>query len=254
MGEHRFEPDVHPASHLFHEAVFTVHMAVRVSCAAAQQATDGLPTWSISTAYHGSMLALRGLLGLCGIAYLETEGRYFLMDAFPSARKGTRQKRRRQSQPILSASTNEVQLIRVPRMENRHWWLVFQRLLRTSAALFSRWSYPFDTRLSRCKAQVVSRHRNKLHYRGVWYYEDLFEKVIFDSFGQFDAEGCQTVVDKLQEENGSDGTLMLNQILLGISIAMLRDLAGVSRRVEPEIKVIDHTIQQFTNDIVSTWY
>ena len=249
-GEHRFEPEVNPAAHVFHESIFSVHTAVRVSCTAAQQAADGLPTWAISTAYQGSMLALRALLGFCGIAYLEIEGCYFLMDALPSAKKGKRKKR----PPVQSDSINEVQLIKVARMEHRHWWLVFRRLLRTSADLFSCWHYPFDHALSQCEPSVLSRHRNELHYRGAWFYDDLFNKLVLESFGRFDTEGCEEVVDKLQEENGSDGTLFLNQILLGISIAMLRDLATVSRRVEPEIELIDRTIRQFTNDIVSTWF
>lgn len=249
-GEYRFEPEVNPAAAVFHQSVFAVHAAVRVSCAATKQATDGLPTWSISTAYHASMLALRALVGLCGIAYMVTDGVPLLMDALPSARKGERKRRR----PVLSASINEVQLIKVERMEHRHWWLVFQRLLRSSANLFDRWPYPIDAELARCNAGVMSRHRNDLHYRGAWYYDDLFDDVVFGSFGQFDTEACDEVVGRLEEESGSDGILILNQILLGISVAMLRDLAKDSQRIRPEVDVIDRTIRRFTNGIISTWF
>lgn len=249
-GEYRFEPEVNPAAALFHQSVFSVHAAVRISCAATEQATDGLPTWSISTAYHASMLALRALVGLCGIAYMETEGTNLLMDALPAAKKGERKRRR----PVLSGSVNEVQLIKVERMEHKHWWLLFQRLLRSSANLFDRWTYPIDSELARCNASVLSRHRNELHYRGAWYYDDLFDNLVFDSFGQFDTEACDEVVGRLQEESGSDGILILNQILLGINIAMLRDLAVDSQRVKPEVDVIDSTIRRFTNGIISTWF
>lgn len=248
-GEHRFEPEVNPAPHLFHETVFAVHTAVRVSCEAAKQAADGLPTWSISTAHHASMFALRALFGLCGIAYLDTAGCYLLMDTFPSAKKGKRSRRR----PVLNVFNNEVQLIKVPRMEHRHWWLLFQRLLRTSEGLFSRWSYPLDAALAHCNAQVLSRHRNELHYRGAWFFEDLFDQLEWTSFGRFEPEACRGIVGKLEERNGSDGTLILNQVLLGITIAMLRDLARDSRRVEPEVRVIDRTIRRFENAVVSTW-
>ena len=50
QGEYRFEPEVNPAAHLFHESLFTLHTALRVTCAATQQATQGLPTWSVSIA------------------------------------------------------------------------------------------------------------------------------------------------------------------------------------------------------------
>ena len=248
-GEHRFEPEVNPAALLFHQSVYTVHSAVRVSCAATQQAVDGLPTWSISTAYQGSLLALRALLGLCGIAYLELEGCFFLMDTFPSARKGKRKK----SRAVLRASTNEVQLMKVQRMEHRHWWLVFQRILRTSAGLFDCWWVPFDSGLAHCTTQTLSKHRNELHYHGIWFYDDLFDELVCETFGRFDAAACKELVDRLNDENGSDGALILNQTLLAISIGMLRDLAKDSRRVEPEVDVIERTIRRFSNRIISTW-
>lgn len=240
-GEHRFQPEVHPASHLFHETVFAVHRALRVSCAATQQAADGLPTWSISTAHHGSLIALQALLGFCGITYLEIEGRYFLMDVFPSAKKG---ERKRGSN--LVASSDEVQLIRIQRMGHRHWWLVLQRLLRTAANDFDCWQ-PFDPLLLSCDAQLLSKQRNELHYRGTWFFDDLFSEQQIDMFGQLDVEGVQEIVHKLHDEGGSDGTLILNHILLENSIAMLRDVADRSRRLYAEVERIDHTIGQFKN-------
>ena len=237
-GEHRFVPEVHPAPLLFHSSVFAAHRAVRVSCAAWQQVIDGLPTWSLATAHQASMLALQSLLGFCGITYLEIAGRHFLLDVFPAARKGRRRRL------AIRASADDVQLMATPRMEQRHWWLVLQRLLRTSGNAFSCW-HSFDPLLSDCDEAVLSRHRNGLLYRGAWYFDDLFDRQSLTSFGLVDTGEGVELVDKLSDPNGSDGSLILNRVLLFNSIAMLRDLGDSSRRVELEVRVIDETLQRF---------
>lgn len=249
-GDHRFVPEFNLAGQLFHESVYTLHTATRVSCAATQQALDGLPTWSISTAYQGSLLALRSLLGFCGIAYLEMSNCYYLMDVLPSDRRSRRRRPRR----IHRSLSNEVQLIKIQQMHHTHWWLMFRRMLRTSFDLFSQWRYPFDHALAQCNPSIVSKHRNRLHYRGIWFFDDLFDHLELLSFGRFDSEECQEVADKLQEENGSDGTLFLCLVLLGISIEMVRDLGKDNRLAEAEINLIDRTLQVFGNEIVTTWF
>lgn len=248
-GEHRFEPEVSPASHLLHESVFAIHTAIRVSCEATRQADSGLPTWSISTAHHASMLALRAVVGLCGIAYVEAGGRYVLMDVLPSEPKGRRTRQRRG----VRRATGEIQLIRIRRMEHRHWWLVFQRLLRTSESSFGCWPHAFDQALKRCNVRMLSRDRNELHYRGAWFHEDLFDAFVITSFGQHDQDRLQLVVDTLLNSEGSDGVLFLNQILLWSGIGMLRDLATSSSRVRAETKIMECTVHRFRNPIMSTW-
>ena len=249
-GEHRFEADVRPASQLFHESIFTICKAVRVSCEAARQAANGLPTWSISTAHHSTMFALRAFLGLCGIAYLEINNRHFLMDVQPSQPKGQRQKRR-----LLPPADNRILLIRVKKpMQHREWWSVYQRILRTSARNFSCWRYPVDTELAQCGSSVLSRHRNDLHYRLKWFHDDLLEESPIPSFGLFSDKAAEKIVEKLGENDGSDGVHILNQVLLGNSLAMLEDLSKLSPRVKEVVDAINGTIEQLTNDVVASWY
>lgn len=236
-GVYPFEVDVSPASQLFYESTFTVCKAVRVSCEAARQAASGLPTWSISTAHHSTMFALRAFLGFCGIAYLEINNQYFLMDVHPSP-----------------STDNQVLLIKVKQMQHREWWGVYQRILRTSASNFSCWSYPVDTELALCKAGVLSRHRNDLHYRLKWFYDDLLEERPIPSFGLFSDEAAEKIVEKLGENDGSDGVHILNQVLLGNSLAMLEDLSKSSPRVKKVVEAINGTIEQLTNNVVASWY
>ena len=99
-------------------------------------------------AHQSTMFALRAFLGLCGIAYLEIDNQYFLMDVQPSQPKGQRKRK------LALPPDDQVQLIKVPRkMQHREWWSVYQRILRTSAN-FSCWRYPVDKKAcsvhSRC--------------------------------------------------------------------------------------------------------
>ena len=247
-GEYRFEPETSPAPLLFRDSIFVAYKAVRVSCEAARQAADGLPTWSISTAHHSTMFALRALLGLCGVGYLEVGGRHFLVDVQPSERKGQRQRLRG------VAGGNEVQLIEVPQMQHREWWKVYQRILNASSAPFGCWPFPVDAKLALCDASMLSRPRNDLHYRLTWFYEDLFERAPIASFGLVEDEAAVNVVEKLEDGEASDATLILNQVLLGNCLGMLEDLSTSSRRVKEVVETINSVVERFTNDIVANWY
>lgn len=189
------------------------------------------------------MLALRALVGLCGIAYLEIDGRNYLMDVFPAARKGARA-----GGIAIRASGDEVQLMAVPKMEHRHWWLLLQRLLRTSARFFECWR-SFDSMLVDCDVRLLSRHRNELLYRGAWFFDDLHEAQTWESFGNVDAgQDVPEFIDKLSEPTGSDGALILGWVLLGNDMAMLRDLGRHSRRVDAEVQLMTRTLVRFGGD------
>lgn len=246
-GEHRYQATVNPASMLFQESIFVLCKAVRISCEAAKQSIDGLPTWSLSTAHHSSMFALRAFLGLCGIAYLELENRYYLVDVIPSQRKGNRQKK-----VSLREDSDEVQIIKVSQMGHREWWSAYQRILRTFKGI--KWHYPVDDRLTQCEPRTLSRHRNELHYRHRWFYGDLLEEKAIPSFGRFSNEAAEEVVRTLSNHNGSDGPLILNQVLLGNCLFMVRDLSQSSQRVKPIAATIESIVENFTNDLVECWH
>lgn len=249
-GERRFEPDVSPAAQLFRESVFVLCKSVRILCEAARQADDGLPTWSISTAHQGALFALRGFLGLCGIAYLEINNKCYLMDVKPGEPKGRRSRR-----PTIHHYTPEVQVINVPQMKHSDWWRVYQRIINTSSETFDDcWRYPIDMELGNCKNSVFSRHRNDLHYRLKWFYGDLLENSVVESFGWFSEDSANALARKLNEDGGSDGMIILNQVLLGNSLAMLEDMARSSRRVKDIVDEMDGAIQKFSNDIIVSWY
>ena len=138
-------------------------------------------------------------------------------------------------------------------MEQRHWWLLLQRLLRTSARFFECWR-PFDSMLIDCDVSILSRHRNQLLYRGAWFFDDLHNAQLWESFGEVGkGQDMREFVDKLSEEDGSDGALVLGQVLLGNDVSMLRDLARHSRRVDAEVQLMARTLRRFGGNGLLSW-
>ena len=246
-GDHRFHVSVNPAPTVFREAVFVLCKAVRVSCESASQAADGLPTWAISTAHHSSIFALRAFLAFCGITYVVSERGTFLVDVIPHHQRGNRKKKIRDV-----GSNREIQLIRTSQMGHKEWWMLYQRMLRISKGF--PWSLPVSRTLSLCDPRVFSMHRNQIHYRLRWFYDDLLDGCQVNSFGNYERYEPETLVDALSTRNGSDGTLFLNQVLIGNTISLLSDLGRVSNRVANILSDIDSVICRRTNEVIDSWY
>lgn len=238
--------DVHPGRHLFHETVFTVHKAVRVFCLAASQVEVGSVTWSISTGYQAAILAARGLIGLCGVAYVPVPSGC-LVDVFPGAPKGQRGNKGK-----AHDIDGSIQVISVGHVGNQEWWKIYQRILRTSR--FPCWRYPVDERLKRLDGKRWGRHRNELHYGAPWYYGDLLSNTIDPGFGAYTEENVRTeLVDRLTAPEGSDGTLLLAEVLLGNTLSMLSDLAADVPIVRREYATMLQTIANHGNGMVRDW-
>ena len=246
-GEHRFHVSVNPAPTLFREAVFVLCKAVRVSCESASQAIDGLPTWAISTAHHSSLFALRAFLALCGVSYVFLDPGPFLVDVIPHHQRGNRKKRIRNV-----ADNREIQLVRMPQLGHREWWMLYQRVVRISKGF--PWPLQIDRSIGFCDPSVFSIHRNRIHYQLRWFYDDLLDRCKVNSFGNFGGYAPEALIDTLNSPNGSDGTLLLNQVLLGNTISMLADLGRASNRVSKILDQINELIDRGTNDVVDSWY
>ncbi len=146
----------------------------------------------------------------------------------------------------------EIQLIRIPQMGHREWWLLYQRILRSSKG-FS-WRFPVDKQSWLCDERIFSKHRNQLHYRLRWFYDDLLETKFVAGFGEFSEGRAETVIAKLSEPDGSEGVLTLNQIVLGNALSMLIDLSEVSKSLTIVIEEIKTAVEVLKNDVVESWF
>ena len=246
-GEHRFLPKLHPASTVFMEALWFLHKAVRVSCTAGRQVEDGLATWSISTAYQGAMFSLRALLGFVGIGYFDYSGAGYLVDVAPGPRKGRRRGARKEVE-----SPTEVQLMSVPMMGHKEWWLLFQRLQRVWRGF--EWLDGFEEELASCAVGSFAKQRNDLHYRLTWYFADLVDADPRpSSFGLFGVPSEPGIVGRLSDRRGSDGVLLLNGLLVRSCIALLGRLASTSRQLEPVLYRLRDVLERFDTAVVGSW-
>ena len=244
--EHRFLPETHPASSVFLESMYSVFKAARVSSAATRQVRDGLATWSISTAYQGAIFALRSLIGLFGIAYIEDGNKGYLVDVAPGPPKGAAGR-------TSSTLSQEVQVMRVQKMGHLEWWALFQRLQSTWQGVDG--LDKFELELARCPAGTFTKHRNDLHYRLTWYFDDLFEdKLTSGSFGVLSTEREEGLVELLGDPRGSDGVLLLNGLLLGVCISLLRTLAVRNRQLDEALRRLSQVADPLASDIVGSWY
>ena len=241
-----FPVEVHPGKHLFQESTYATHKAIRVFCLAASQAACSSVTWSISTAYQAAVLAVRALLGFCGVAYVgQNPG--FLVDVFPGAPKG-----QRGSNVPAHGATGYIQIIPIGRLENRDWWSIFKRVLRSSK--FSCWRYGIDDQLQRLDAKRWGSHRNELHYGLAWFFDDLLSSNPIDGFGEYsDVKTRAHLAEGLGDPGGSDSSILLAEVLLGNTLAMLADLAQGAPIVRTEYETMLNTITENGNDIVRKW-
>ena len=138
-------------------------------------------------------------------------------------------------------------------MGNREWWLVYRRVLRSSPGAVN-WRLPLDKDVALCDVAQLSKHRNDLHYRLRWFYDDLLYAKPHPSFGVFSSSAADTVVERLEDARGSDGMLILNQVLLGNTLSIVKALADESQRVKTIFDTLKDSIERSTNEVVRSWY
>lgn len=210
------------------EGIFQLQKSAHILNGAQIHIERGMPSWSLSSAYHSAFCAANGILNLLGVAFADVDGRNFLIDVWSQSSRGGRFK--------LEAS-NQIRLQKTPGLPaQRNIWQVFQRMLRitnfNNHIIRDNWRNAF---LGLGKTDF-SRKRNDVYYRSSsWPYDDVREFITANDFG-FD---CMSVLDGSvisdAEENGFP--LGLAFISVRIGHQMLKSLAGMSRLLKPELDV-----------------
>jgi hypothetical protein len=159
---------------LLHEAIFLLHKSAHVMGASLVHVSQGMCTWSASSAYHSAAFAMRSVLNMLGITVIETpESGHFLIDIWsppPKGKKGTKR-------PITM-------LARTKRIEARHWWAFFQRALSITANHAEICAADFRATILQSEFTDFARQRNMIHYRtNEWTFDDLHKCSIRPEFG-----------------------------------------------------------------------
>lgn len=216
---------------VFREAVFLLHKAINVLSLAEMSANRGSPTWSLSTAYHSAFLGMRSLTRLFGVAHVTSGKNTWVIDIFPQWVKQSKRK----SKDVNSQS--DMLIFKVARMDQRHYWRLFQRLVCTTK--FG------DQGLKNLAADFwkidegdFSEQRHALIYENnSWYFDDLYKDDIRAGFG------IRTSNLSIKDDRGTeDFTLVLAYSMVEFGIRLLRSLREKANILAESLEVIENSV------------
>lgn len=219
-------PGLRPA--VLHEGLYLLHKASHVVSAAELHVQTGICSWSLSSAYQGSVFACRAVLAFLGIALATVDGHYVLVDLWP----GSPARDRRGVELGTDWPTPNVwPLGQIGHMDHRLQWSLFQRVLRV--ARVDCWQGRASRLVGLLHPADIPHQRNLLHYRAhLWVCDDLLSFAAQPDFGTF-----EWAEDQDREEldpDRDDFTLQLSFVLLKLASCLLEDLARLSPRLAPE--------------------
>jgi len=219
-------PGLRPA--ILHEGLFLLHKASHVVSAAEKHVATGICSWSLSSAYQGSVFASRAVLAFLGIALVEVDGRYVLVDLWP----GPPVHERRGVELGTAWPAPQLWCVgQVGHMDHRLLWLLFQRALRV--ARVDCWPGRAARLIGLLNAGDITRQRNLLHYRAhAWLRDDLLTFQFYDDFGDFHWTSNQDREDL--DPDRDDFALQLSFVLLKLASLLFEDLAHLSQRLAQE--------------------
>lgn len=211
---------------LLKEGFFQLQKSAYVLSGAQIHISGGMPSWSLSGAYHAAFFAVNAILNLLGVILVELDGRNFLIDVWS-----------RSSEKRKFRDLNLIRLQKIPGLPQQHnLWQGFQRMLRVTA-------FNGDILTESCKACLLdfektdfSRKRNDIHYRSaLWPYDDVRTFITTSDF-------------KLESKDMIDGSVLgeprdnvfpiaLAFIIMRMGSQMLRSIVNMSEQLKPELEV-----------------
>lgn len=214
---------------MLHEGIYLVHKAANVLVAAQNQIAQGLPTWSIPTAYQSAFFSMEAMLQILGVAITEIDNKSMIVDIWPSVdAKASRQLKN--SYQIGS----EIHLLPVSRIDHHHRWAVLKRVLRMLSN--SPISGKIINTIDAVDDKQFARPRNRLHYRTTWIFTDLHSFCSDVAYCRFTS--AQSLLDHLDQED-NDFTVTLAYLLLAGNIALLSSLGNVSPLIASEVRLLN---------------
>lgn len=225
---------------IFHEGLFLLHKSSHVIGAAEHHADKGILTWSLSSAYQGALFGAMAIMRFLGVATVVENKNHWLVDLYPEPPKLP--SRDRKLKVRLSPMTLFLRL--GSRVEHRHLWRIFQRLMRVSrfeeqdiinkvAGAFSKSN--FDVR-------DFARQRNALHYEArAWFFQDMHTFTLNPTFGLREALSDSDLQFNHLE---SDFTMLLAMAILYVGISLLDSIASKSRKIEGDLNLVHQSISK----------
>jgi uncharacterized protein (UPF0332 family) len=164
--------------HLFKEAFFLINKSIHVLSVAETNIEVGKVSWALSEGYHSAFFAVKAILALYGINFIDHAGKVAIVDVW-------RKKDIKKSQSkYLIKPAYEMLFVKsdLSRLGHNHVWAAFKRLLRVSKR--DLWNEELFANLNKISVKNFSAQRDLLHYsRHSWIYDDLLENKVRQGFG-----------------------------------------------------------------------
>lgn len=200
------------------EAVFLFHKCAHTNLAAQRLGLEGMHSWCLFNAYHSAYLGARGTMALLGVAFPELGGRQVAIDLFPEPLK----KRKRG----LMSLSQEFLIFQPGKMEQRHIWEAFQRVIRMSNATC--WEIGLRQSLLDVSYERIAQPRNRFLYRAAyWPLGDLASDMVPPDMTALLGDGLDP------EETGF--LLRLNFSVYRLFEQLMSDLASYSVSVKEQM-------------------
>lgn len=224
---------------LFQEATYLLHKATHVIGLGENNVVRGHPTWALSDSYHGAFFCVKSIIMLLGVAITRYDNKWVIVDVWPS---DVQKKRKRQ---VFEAASNAILFIKPEnRVEHRHFWLLFQRLLRVADV--NVWPKEYVDMLKRLKHGEYALQRHRIHYfNEVWIHDDLHARTLIDGFGIF-RDRLEEALDPVEE---SDFSVVLSLILLRMAHLLYESINTNTNRLEQETELLLNKISQTDHPI-----
>jgi len=216
------------------EAVYFLHKSSHVIGASESHARNGIQTWSLSGAYHGAMFGAKAIMYLLGVATPNFEGKGILVDVWPELPKLSSRERKAGLQ-----SPPDMQFSRIGhRVEHRHVWQLFQRVIRVSKV--DLWSKEYISSLHKLDVGEFAWQRNKIHYNNrEWICADLHKFIKDEAFGTA-SNGIANALESSRDS--AEFSVVLALVILKLALQLFISLTEVSNKLAHEAKLIKNFI------------
>ena len=232
---------------VLHEALFLLHKASHVTGLAQTQFCRGARTWSVSDAYHGSLFAAQSIMHFLGIALPEYHNHTVVVDCWPTLTlKKTKSKK--PSHLSMASPSPLLRLVTLgKRVEHRHTWYVFQRLLRVASVEV--WPRDLVVALTQLEPGDFANQRNLLHYHNdTWLFPDLFQFIGPCEF----TTAIESLPSTIALSEGDDFSLAISLALLWMGHRLLSDIVSLTNRLSPDSELFAHRLSSENHPIYTS--
>ncbi len=224
---------------MFHEGLFLIHKAGHVIGAAELHAQKGILTWSLSSAYQGALFGAMAIMRLLGVATVVQDKNHWLVDLYPESTNFPF----RGKKPKIKPNPMTLFLRLGTRVEHRHLWHIFQRLMRVcrfQEPNINKYTASFSK--SNFNVRDFARQRNALHYEtSAWFFEDMYTFLPTQNFGLREVLSASD----LEFSNlSSDFTILLSMSILYIGGSLLQSIASKSNKISEDLNLFQQSISE----------